>query len=139
MSIYMNLGSQTRTFEVHAILLYLKTMEDYILKEISKITLLLEALIGKTAMEPDKGYEIIKQEMMKELGLDTDEVIICGNPVGILAEKGFTNEEMDALASLLLSVKGSMSIYRQGQVEILNDHIREHFRSEGYLSMALWQ
>ena len=61
-------------------------MEDYILKEIRKITMLLEAL-----------------------------------------------------ASLLLSVKGSMSMYRQGQVEILNSHIRKHFQSEGYLSLALWQ
>jgi hypothetical protein len=114
-------------------------MEDYILKEIRKITMLLEALVKKTAAEPDLGYEIIRQELIRELDMDIDEVIICEDPVGILMEKGFTNEEMDALASLLMSVKGSISMYRQGQMEILNDHIRKHFQSEGYLSMALWQ
>ncbi len=114
-------------------------MEDYILKEIRKITLLLEALLKKTAADPDGGYDIIREEMMKELALDIDEVLICEDPVGILTEKGFSNTEMDALASLLLSVKNSMSMYRQGQVEILNNHIRAHFQSEGYLSLALWQ
>lgn len=114
-------------------------MEDYILKEIRKITMLLEALVKKTAAQPDGGYEIIRQEMIRELALDIDEVIICEDPVGRLTGKGFSNEEMDALASLLLSVKGSMSMYRQGQVEILNNHIRKHFQSEGYLSLALWQ
>ena len=114
-------------------------MEDYILKEIRKITMLLEALVKKTAAEPDGGYDLIRQEMVKELDLDIDEVLICEDPVRILTEKGFSNEEMDALASLLLSVKDSMSLYRQGQVEILNNHIREHFLTEGYLSLALWQ
>jgi hypothetical protein len=114
-------------------------MEDYILKEIRKITMLLEALMRKTAAEPDGGYDIIRQEMIKELGLDIDEVMINEDPVAILVEKGFSNEEMDALASLLLSVIGSVSMYRQGQVEILNNHIRAHFQSEGYLSLALWQ
>ena len=114
-------------------------MEDYILKEIRKITMLLEALVKKTATQPDGGYDIIRQEMLEELALDIDEVIICEDPVRILTEKGFSNEEMDALASLLLSVKGSMSMYRQGQVEILNNHIRKHLQSEGYLSLALWQ
>lgn len=114
-------------------------MEDYILKEIRKITMLLEALVKKTAAEPDGAYDLIRQEMVKELDLDIDEVLICEDPVLILTEKGFSNEEMDALASLLLSVKDSMSMYRQGQVEILNNHIREHFQTEGYLSLALWQ
>lgn len=114
-------------------------MEDYILREIRKITMLLESLIRNTATEPDSGYDIIRQEMTKELALDMNEVIISEDPVSILTEKGFSNEEMDALASLLLSVKGSMSMYRQGQVEILNNHIRQHFQSEGYLSLALWQ
>lgn len=114
-------------------------MEDYILKEIRKITLLLEALIRKTAAEPDGGYDIIRQEMIRELALDIDEVMISDDPVGILADKGFTNEEMDALASLLLSVKGSISMYRQGQVESLRNHIRKYFQAEGYLSLALWQ
>lgn len=114
-------------------------MEDYILKEIRKITMLLEALVKMTAAEPDGGYDLIRQEMVKELDLDIDEVLICEDTVRILTEKGFSNEEMDALASLLLSVKDSMSMYRQGQVEILNNHIREHFQTEGYLSLALWQ
>ena len=114
-------------------------MEDYILKEIRKITMVLEALVKKTAAQPDEGYTIIRQELIQELALDIDEVMICDDPVRILIEKGFSNEEMDALASLLLSVKGSMSMYRHGQVEILNNHIREHFKSEGYLSLALWQ
>ena len=51
---------------------------------------------------------------------DIDEVFISENPVRILTEKGFRNEEMDALASLLMSVKDSMSMYHQGQVEIMN-------------------
>ena len=114
-------------------------MEDYILKEIRKITLLLEALLKKTAADPDGGYDIIREEMMMDLALDIDEVLICEDPVGILTEKGFSNTEMDALASLLLSVKNSMSMYSQGQVESLNNHIRAHFQSEGYLSLALWQ
>lgn len=114
-------------------------MEDYILKEIRKITMLLEALMKKTAAQPESGYDIIRQELMRELALDIDEVMISEDPVGILMEKGFSNEEMDALASLLLSVQGSISMYRQGQVQILNNHIRQHFRSEGYLSFALWQ
>ena len=113
-------------------------MEDYILKEIRKITMLMEALVRKTASEPDGGYEIIRQELIRELAMDIDEVIICDDPVGILTEKGFSNEEMDALASLLMSVKGSMSLYRQGQAEILYNHIRQHFQSEGYLSLALF-
>ena len=113
-------------------------MEDYILKEIRKITMLLEALVQKTAAEPDTGYDIIRQELIQELSLDIDEVIICEDPVGMLTGKGFSNEEMDALASLLMSVKSSISMYRQGQVEILNNHIRQHFQSEGYLSLALF-
>ena len=114
-------------------------MEDYILKEIRKITMLLEALVKKTATQPDGGYDIIRQEMLEELALDIDEVIICEDPVRILAEKGFSNEEMDALTSLLQSVKGAMSMYRQGQIEVLSDHVRQHFQTEGYLSLALWQ
>ena len=114
-------------------------MEDYILREIQKITILLEALIKKTAAEPGSGYDIIRQEMMKELDLDINDVIISEDPISILTEKGFSIEEMDALASLLLSVRSSMSMFRQGQVEILNNHIRQHFQSEGYLSLALWQ
>ena len=114
-------------------------MEDYILKEIRKITMLLEALMKKTAGAKDNGYDIIRQEIANELTLDIDEVIISDNPVNMLSEKGFSNEEMDALASLLLSVRGSLSAYRQGQIEILNDHIRRHFQSAGYLSMALWE
>ena len=101
--------------------------------------MLLEALVRKTTAEPERGLDIIQQEMIRELGLDIDEVFICEDPVRILIDKGFSNEDMDALASLLLSVKGSTSMYRQGQVEILHDHIRKHFQSEGYLSMTLWQ
>lgn len=114
-------------------------MEDYILKEIRKITVLLEALTKKTATAPDSGFEMIRQELKKELALDIDEVIISDDPVSMLTGKGFSNEEMDGLVSLLLSVKESMSMYRQGQIEILNNHIRDHFHSEGYLSLALWQ
>ena len=114
-------------------------MEDYILKEIRKISMLLEALVRKTAGATDNGFDIIRQEIVNELDLDIDEVIISEDPVSMLADKGFSNEEMDALASLLLSVRGSLSAYRQGQIEILNDHIRKHFQSAGYLSMALWE
>ena len=114
-------------------------MEDYILREIRKITMLLEALVKKTAASPDGGFDIIRQELNKELALDIDEVILCDDPVSILSGKGFSNEELDALVSLLLSVKGSMSMYRQGQIEIMNNHIREHFQIEGYLSLTLWQ
>lgn len=114
-------------------------MEDYILREIRKITMLLEALVKKTAADPDGGFDIIRQELAKELTLDIDEVILSDDPVSILTGKGFSNEEMDALVSLLLSVRQSMSMYRQGQIEILNNHIREHFQAEGYLSLALWQ
>lgn len=114
-------------------------MEDYILKEIRKITVLLEALAKKTATVPDSGFDMIRQELKKELALDIDEVIISDDPVNMLTSKGFSNEEMDAFVSLLLSVKNSMSMYRQGQIEILNNHIRDHFQSEGYLSLALWQ
>lgn len=114
-------------------------MEDYILREIRKITMLLEVLLKKTAAAPDRGFDIIRQELTRELALDIDEVIISDDPVGILTGKGFSNEEMDALVSLLLSVRQSMSMYRQGQIEILNNHIREHFQAEGYLSLALWQ
>ena len=66
--------------------------------------MLLEALMKKTAGAKDNGYDIIRQEIAKELSLDIDEVIIS-----------------------------------QGQIEILNDHIRMHFQSAGYLSMALWE
>lgn len=114
-------------------------MEDYILKEIRKITILLEALAKKTASVPDSGFDMIRQELKKELALDIDEVIISDDPVSMLTGKGFSNEEMDALVSMLLSVKESMSMYRQGQIEILSNHIRDHFQSEGYLSLALWQ
>lgn len=114
-------------------------MEDYILKEIRKITVLLEALAKKTATVPDSGFDMIRQELNKELALDIDEVIISDDPVNMLTGKGFSNEEMDAFVSLVLSVKDSMSMYRQGQIEILNNHIRDHFQSEGYLSLALWQ
>lgn len=114
-------------------------MEDYILKEIRKITVLLEALAQKTATVPDSGFDMIRQELKKELALDIDEVIISDDPVNMLTGKGFSNEEMDAFVSLLLSVNDSMSMYRQGQIEILNNHIRDHFQSEGYLSLALWQ
>lgn len=92
----------------------------------------------KTTGATDNEYDIIRQEILAELALDIDEVIISGDPVSMLAEKGFSNEEMDALVSLLLSVRGSLSTYRQGQIEILNGHIRKHFQSEGYLSMTLW-
>ena len=51
-------------------------MEDYILKEIRKITMLLEALVKKTAAEPDGGYEIIRQELIQELDMDIDEVVM---------------------------------------------------------------
>ena len=114
-------------------------MEDYILREIRKITMLLEALVKKTAAAPDGGFDIIRQDMAAELDLDIDEVILHDNPVSLLLAKGFSNEEMDALVSLLQSLKGTMSMYRQGQIEILGNHIREHFQSEGYLSLALWQ
>ena len=114
-------------------------MEDYILKEIRKITMLLEALVRKTAAAPDGGFDIIRHEMAIELSLDIDEVILGEDPVSILAGRGFSNEELDALVSLLLSLKNSMSMYHQGQVEILANHIREHFQSEGYLSLSLWQ
>lgn len=114
-------------------------MEDYILKEIRKISMLLEALVRKTAGATDNGFDIIRQEIVNELDLDIDEVIISEDPVSMLADKGFSNEEMDALVSLLLSVRGSLSTYRQGQIEILSSHIRKHFQSAGYLSMALWE
>ena len=114
-------------------------MEDYILREIRKITMLLEALVKKTDAAPDGGFDVIRQELAKELALDIDEVIISEDPVSILIAKGFSNEEMDALTSLLQSVKGAMSMYRQGQIEVLSDHVRQHFQTEGYLSLALWQ
>lgn len=89
--------------------------------------MLLEALAKKTAAAPDRAFDIIRQEMQEELTLDIDDVIFSEDPAGLLAGKGFSNEEMDALASLLMAVKGSLSMYRQGQIEILNNHLKEHF------------
>ena len=52
-------------------------MEDYILKEIRKITMLLEALMKKTAGAKDNGYDIIRQEIANQVNLEHDYRVVA--------------------------------------------------------------
>lgn len=82
-------------------------MEDYILREISKIGQLIDALLRKAGLrrKDDDAETIVhmtKTELADNLGLDIDTLLGEENFAGALVAKhGFSEEDLDKFAELL--------------------------------------
>ena len=86
--------------------------KDYILREIEKISILLQYLIGKfmpakTQTEQQKTEELINKELVENFGNDLDFILNLPNEnfdLELSKNKGFNYENIELLADLLYTL-----------------------------------
>lgn len=88
-------------------------MEDYILREINKIGLIIVALIEKLRLarsvsSENDAYEVVKSEMQTELKFNVEELIIKGERAEDIAKRHqFNDENLEKFAELLYEFQQS--------------------------------
>ena len=83
---------------------------DYILREIEKISRMIEAILTKIGLLKRSGssesiYQVTKVELLEKMDLNIDTLLEKNNPVDILTkEYGFDNNSLEKFAELLFDL-----------------------------------
>lgn len=85
-------------------------MEDYIIRELSKITTLLEAILqkiglAKRSQTPEQITTLSKTELLEQMHLDLDKILASEDFIGTLrTEYGFDDQGLERFAELLFDL-----------------------------------
>lgn len=90
-------------------------MEDYILREINKIALLIEALLMRVGAMKRSGeqaevYAVSKTELLEQMNLDLDTALDDPElPASLRTKYGFDDQSMERFAELLFDLVAASS------------------------------